>query len=480
MRIRAARGVLAGRSGVAALISVVVLVAAAPAQAAPPPGSPGAPILDPATRDYAHLRLTATANSGWAVATFAGLEIIDHVTVSGSAINITPTTFSWIMGTGTSPPVVLDLLVSSPIGSAVSLTTTKGDAGTFTIDADSIATTGAATDAFDHVNSQIGVAGQNSLTTSVPRESLISARVDVGPRDDERLVMAMVHPWWDGDEWSAIVPDKPFGPWESDEPWQVDAAIDQMAFAGIDVALYSYGWPGYASDPLVDNLLAAAGSDGRLQVAPMIEVTAARDHSNGTDLLDYLDAVIDSAMADVAANPGLFLQRDGRPVVFFYADWLLDTSRWNELIDRAAARGHDLFPITHVEDPNRDTEGYWEYVGPQDQTESQYTTYARARTMRTRLRPILRPELEPRLVVGSVWPGYNDASQARPVHRNEPRNGGAFYDSRWRAALEGQPDWVVVTSWNEWWEQTHIAPSTQSMTLPLWQTLGWSTEFHSR
>jgi hypothetical protein len=477
------RAVRATGAVVAALIGIVIpplLTASAPAQSAPLPGSSGAPILDPATRDYARIRATLTANSGWAVATFAGLEVIDHVLVSGPNVNVKPTTISWIMGTGVSQPVVLDLLISSPIGAAVSVTTTKGAAGSFTIDADAIATDGTATSVIDHVNSQLGVAGNNALTTTIPREALLAGRVDVGPMDDERLVMAMVHPWWYGDEWGAIGPDQPFGPWESDDPWQVDAAIDQMAFAGIDVALYSYGWPSYDTDPRIDNLIAAANNDGRLRLAPVIEMKAARDWSGGVDILDYLDGVIDSAMADVAANPDRYLRRDGRPVVFFYADWIFDTGRWNELLARAETRGNPLFAISFVEDPARRSDGYWAYTGPPGMGESQYTAHARGRTMRGRIQSILRPERQPRLVVGSVWPGYDDSSQDRADHRYEPRNNGEFYNSRWRAALEGLPDWVVVTSWNEWWEQTHVAPSTQNMTLALWQTLGWSREFDRR
>jgi len=36
---------------------------------------------------------------------------------------------------------------------------------------------------------------------------------------------------------------------------------------------------------------------------------------------------------------------------------------------------------------------------------------------------------------------------------------GEFYRSTFEAALESDPDWIFITSWNEWWEHTYIEPS---------------------
>ena len=31
--------------------------------------------------------------------------------------------------------------------------------------------------------------------------------------------------------------------------------------------------------------------------------------------------------------------------------------------------------------------------------------------------------------------------------------------TRCHPLLAGNPDWVFITTWNEWWEHTHIEPS---------------------
>ena len=57
------------------------------------------------------------------------------------------------------------------------------------------------------------------------------------------------------------------------------------------------------------------------------------------------------------------------------------------------------------------------------------------------------------------------------------RDGGARYDGTWSAALAGSPDWMVVTSWNEWFEDTEIEPGVATGSGALEQTASWSQAF---
>ena len=38
---------------------------------------------------------------------------------------------------------------------------------------------------------------------------------------------------------------------------------------------------------------------------------------------------------------------------------------------------------------------------------------------------------------------------------------GEFYRSTFEAALQSDPDWIFITTWNEWWEHTYIEPSEE-------------------
>ena len=59
-----------------------------------------------------------------------------------------------------------------------------------------------------------------------------------------------------------------------------------------------------------------------------------------------------------------------------------------------------------------------------------------------------------------VGPGYVD-TRVRPWNGGATiaREGGAYYDRGWQAALATQPAWVGITSFNEWHEGTQIEPA---------------------
>jgi hypothetical protein len=96
----------------------------------------------------------------------------------------------------------------------------------------------------------------------------------------------------------------------------------------------------------------------------------------------------------------------------------------------------------------------------------------------TRLDSQVDPALPQKLVVAAVSPGENNSFQPG-VHPLviQPRAGGGRYDSTWQGASSIAPDWVIATSWNEWYEATSIAPSDVDATTALDQTRFWSAAF---
>jgi len=70
------------------------------------------------------------------------------------------------------------------------------------------------------------------------------------------------------------------------------------------------------------------------------------------------------------------------------------------------------------------------------------------------------------IVPGAGWQ-TNWELQGLAILNGNPGRVGTFLDRRngatYRATLDGaaasDPDWILITSWNEWWENTHIEPS---------------------
>ncbi|MEI2808485.1 MAG: SH3 domain-containing protein [Albidovulum sp.] len=64
-----------------------------------------------------------------------------------------------------------------------------------------------------------------------------------------------------------------------------------------------------------------------------------------------------------------------------------------------------------------------------------------------------------KLWVATVMPGYNDVGVRPNSGFVQGRDGGDYYARSWQAAIAGNPNWVVITSFNEWPEGTYIEPS---------------------
>jgi hypothetical protein len=59
-----------------------------------------------------------------------------------------------------------------------------------------------------------------------------------------------------------------------------------------------------------------------------------------------------------------------------------------------------------------------------------------------------------------VLPGYNDTRvPGRTGTYVVPRNNGATYHISWEAAMASNPQWITITTFNEWFEGAMIEPS---------------------
>lgn len=78
-----------------------------------------------------------------------------------------------------------------------------------------------------------------------------------------------------------------------------------------------------------------------------------------------------------------------------------------------------------------------------------------------------------------VFPGFNDSKV--PGRKNPvvvPRNNGATYRESWNGALASSPDWITITSFNEWFEGAMIEPSVTYTMQYLDLTRQFATHWH--
>ena len=72
---------------------------------------------------------------------------------------------------------------------------------------------------------------------------------------------------------------------------------------------------------------------------------------------------------------------------------------------------------------------------------------------------ILSNSSRPKIWIPVVQPGYDDRLIPGREGLFQERDNGDFYRSTFEAALVSKPGWIFITSWNEWWEHSHIEPS---------------------
>jgi hypothetical protein len=182
-----------------------------------------------------------------------------------------------------------------------------------------------------------------------------------------------------------------------------------------------------------------------------------------------------------ASSPA-FLRLDGIPVVFAFDAGVLPKATWRSISERLAAAGTPVRIVGDIWDGQGGAmTGMYRYNAMlQTQTDvmtaSELTDWNREISRALRARATLG-QGDPGLVVATAQPGWDDRPLRGADRLSVPWNGVKTYDATWEAALAGEADWVVITSWNEWYEGTGIAPSKEHGDDALVATKGWAQRF---
>jgi hypothetical protein len=330
----------------------------------------------------------------------------------------------------------------------------------------------------------------SSTLLAADREDLIPllrARMDRHPASIGRYVMAFYYPWYctpavsgsngHWGQWDETRKDAPEskrwplgGPYDSTDPKLVDRHMAQFAQAGIDVPIVSWWGQGNHEDKAMPIILESAARHGRkvtayfeiVQGQPPTLESAARD-------LGYL-------AAKYASHPA-WLRVSGKPVIFLYGrvmqqlgqdGWIkaLNLARrqsnvdWIAIADGINSSYGALFDGIHTYNSMGDylnrPESEWPAIATRHMTDS--IRFARAYG---------------HIACATLVPGYDDTKIRKPG-ANLERADGRLYDLQWKVALETQPDWILITSFNEWHEGSEIEPSAELGDKYLKATAEWT------
>jgi Glycosyl hydrolase family 99 len=300
----------------------------------------------------------------------------------------------------------------------------------------------------------------------------------------QRLVLAFYFPWYERSTWSdPQLVNQPLRLYSTDDPADVLRQMQEAKQAGIDGVIVSFqgkdvggGW----NHRRMTLVLQAAQQAG-LRVSVQIETLAAHlPDRPGPPHPDTLTAWL-TDIVDLYGSHPAYLRVDGRPVVFLYVWHAVDPQTWRTTLTRVRASGRQLFALADDERASalRMADGTYTFAGSLFARD--LGVYARNLGLAMRTWHLLSADHGPqRLGIVAVSPGYDETGlRDRPARLAFDRRGGELYDSQWSAAVESGVDWVVISSWNEWWENSEIEPSQRYGESYVWRTKFWSGAFRN-
>ncbi|MEA3403938.1 MAG: glycoside hydrolase family 99-like domain-containing protein [Armatimonadota bacterium] len=264
------------------------------------------------------------------------------------------------------------------------------------------------------------------------------------------------------------------GPYDSQDPEVIDLHIDQARRSGVDCFIATWWGRSDYTDEAFNLLLDRARPKG-------FEATVYWETVPGEGREQVRHAVADLVylLRRYGRDPA-FLKVDARPVIFVYGRVMgqIPQAAWPEIITRVRERvGHDFLLIAdgYRESNARLFDGVHTYnicgwvrrkplAEIHEDAEHSFTSAVELARQHGKISCI------------TVIPGYDDTKIRDPGLVAE-RKGGDTYEALWQKAVEAGPDWVLITSWNEWHEGSEIEPSFEDGRKYLRLTARWARRF---
>jgi glycoprotein endo-alpha-1,2-mannosidase len=267
-----------------------------------------------------------------------------------------------------------------------------------------------------------------------------------------------------------------YGAYDSHDPVLVGRQAEAARAAGMTGFIVSW-WGRNSFEDQGVKLLLEAGGRNQLTVSAYYEKVdgddaASRIKSAVTDL-DYLLTQYGDDRAWLRAN--------GKPVVFVYgrAVMALSPSDWRAVatqVRRDNPHGVVLIAdsLAAPYDAVFDGASTYNVTG-----QIQHKNPDEARTWARRAYPqMVAAAGTGKISAVTVIPGYDDRKVGRPSPRPvAPRWGGELYRALWEEAIAANPNYILITSWNEWHEGSELEPSIEYGSTILNATAAFAKQF---
>jgi len=328
-----------------------------------------------------------------------------------------------------------------------------------------------------------------------PATARQSAKASEQSEQVSRRVMTFYYPWYgtkDGPggagrtvHWGRIEPDKKdiaastnypkLGAYDSHDPKVIDQHCRWAKRAGVDTFIVSWWGHGSYCDRAMDAILEGCRRHGMRACIYYEAVPNPRTPKSAAD-----DIV--KVLEKYGGHPG-HLKANGKPVVFVYGRALgqIGLTAWLKTIriinreykpgvtaigDQLSYGSARVFDGIHT----YNTAGSLRGMAPADVRKWAPGTYRSW---------VQLADEAGKVSTLTVIPGYDDTKIRKPGLA-VGRFGGELYRAQWEAAIEADPHWVLITSFNEWHEGSEIEPSFEDKDRYLGLTAEYAKRFKAK
>jgi len=275
-------------------------------------------------------------------------------------------------------------------------------------------------------------------------------------------VLAFYYMWYHHSDWcSCHMSDLPNPQYDSSDDTTIDRQVNQAASAGITGFISSWWGPGDNTDNNFAKLLVHANT---LEHNTNFHFASSLYMESDAPLLNTQAKMI-SGLRFVQQHylgDSHFFRWHGKPVLFFWnplgngrslAEWAYIRSQVDPNHTMIwSAEGVDINLLNVFDGIHLFSAGYW---GIQHGTMPQVD-----QGFRNQINSYNQAHHAQKIWAAGVLPGYDDTRiPGRQGTYIVPRNNGATYQTSWRAAMSSAPDWITITTFNEWFEGAMIEPS---------------------
>ena len=259
--------------------------------------------------------------------------------------------------------------------------------------------------------------------------------------------------------------------YDSNDPETIRQHLKLAADSGIDVFVSTWWRQGDYHDKAFRKVIREA-ENSPVKLTVYYETVPAVGASEKEQLIEGVVNDLRYILDSYADSPAFF-KVDGKPVIFVYGRTLaqMDRESWMEAV-RRIKDSHPVILIGDSASPDWLTvfDGLHDYnpvgavVAGSDMQEYYQRRVSACRSAG-------------KIAAVTVIPGYDDSRIGRTTPIVADREESVLYRRLWAQAIRSSPDWILITSFNEWHEGSEIEPSRELGSLYMGITSQYAAAF---